>query len=813
MLRKLTMFLFLMMFFGTTWSQITKISGIIKDDQGEPLIGASVQNPTQKIILQTNLEGKFTIPAKVGESLTISFTGFETKIIKIDNLSPLNVVLIVKRNFLEEVVVSGYGIQTARRDYTGASSKIDKSSIVNTAPVNISEVLQGRAAGVNVVSNDGAPGSGFSINIRGNSSITAGGQPLFVVDNIPFVSSSDNDVNPLASINPKDIESIDILKDASATALYGVGASNGVIVITTKKGTEGKPKINFSTKVGTGKLNGDLGILSSQDYALFRANNARNFTNLGTRTLNTNENKSPGAPNVWEIIANPEASKQYLGGVDPNDFLKSVYGINNYTQSNWLDLIVRNNFKQFYDLSFSGATKDGTSYFASIGTALEQGSLIGSGFKRYSSRLNLDQNFGKIFKAGLRLQYTNSIYDGSIGDWTSSNAINQATFLNPFLNRDNISGSNTVLSNNGFGVPRENPEFKLKNTYSNRNGNNFNINLNVSAKPLKWLELNFTGGITTDKTGNNQYFPSYTLAGLGTNGRATLTNTGVSQIVLQPRVSINKWFNKDNIFNASFIFETKQKVYNQLYTNYTQFLNEALGINSIPFAQTVQSQPTYSRISSVSYIGNAQYNFKSKYILKASTRIDQSSIFLKNRTGIFPSVSFAWNMADEKFMEFSKKYLSLLKFRVGYGVTGNDQIRNNSGIPLAYKATQLYSYNDGIVAAVNPDVNLANQDISWETTYGTNIGLDFGFLNDRITFSTNYYRNRTNGLLIYLQLPAYSSFTNVIKNIGSLQNSGFEFEAYSNNITNKNFSWTTNFNISFNRNKVLNLGGAPELGF
>mgnify|MGYP006139865489 len=428
MLRKLTLLLGFIIFTTTLWAQSTKVTGSIKDEQGEPLLGAIIQNSTQKIFAQSNLEGKFTISGKVGETIIVTFTGFESKTIKLENLSPLNIILVTSRNILDEVIVSGYGIQTTKRDYTGASSKIDNSSLVNTAPTNISEVLQGRAAGVNVVSNDGTPGSGFSINIRGTSSITAGGQPLFVIDNIPLITSSDNDANILASLNPKDIESIDILKDASATALYGVGASNGVVVITTKKGAVGKPKINFNTKVGTGRVNADLGILSPSEYALFRANSARNSV-----LNNLNEVRNPGSPSIWEILANPEDSRQYLGGRDPYEVLTTDYGVSNFTGTNWLDLIIQNNFKQFYDFSVSGATKEGTSYFASFGAAMEDGSLIESSFKRYSTRLNLDQKLGKLFKAGVRLQYTNSVFDGLIGDWSAQNAIAQATFLNPFI--------------------------------------------------------------------------------------------------------------------------------------------------------------------------------------------------------------------------------------------------------------------------------------------------------------------------------------------------------------------------------------------
>ena len=546
-----------------------------------------------------------------------------------------------------------------------------------------------------------------------------------------------------------------------------------------------------------------------QEYALYRAQRVR--AEAGNNNGLQAAIRFPGQPSAWELLANPTG---FASDADPYKTLTDVYGVTNFDGTNWLDAITQNTVKQLYDLDFSGATETGTSYFGSIGYANEKGAIINSGFTRLSGRLNVDQKISKILTAGLKLQYTHSNYEGLIGDWRADNAIAQSNFLNPFINRDNILGSADGITNNGGqGAGPESPEFRIKNTDSNRGSNWFSGNLNLSLKPLPWLEFAFTGGIINEDSDRDYYVPSNLREAQNVRGRADLYKKSDSRWTLQPRIAINKQFEGGHKLNATFVFEARKEIQDEIFTRYEQFNTEVLGAYSLPSAKNIFSTPSYSDKRDRSYIGRIQYDYKSRYILTASTRIDQSSRFINDNTGVFPAISAAWNISEEKFMDFSSKYLSSLKIRAGYGVTGNNQIPLNSGVPLATISNVSYPFNNALNTAINPNDRFANRDITWETTKGTNVGLDFGFFNDRLALSTNYYRNETTGLLLNIQLPAYSGFNTSIQNIGSLENRGFELEVTSRNIVGPALRWTTNFNISFNRNKILSLGDQPELGF
>jgi len=798
-------------FFLFTYSQAqsSKITGMVKDEKGEALPGATVliAGTTQGTITEVN--GTYSLEAKPTDVLEFSFLGYETYKVTVGNQTAINVQLSTLSNLIEEVVISGYGIETMRRDVTGAASKIDKATLENVPAVSASELLQGRAAGVNLVSNDGSPGAGFSINIRGLASISAGGSPLIVIDNIPYLISSNDALNPLAAINPSDIASIDILKDASATALYGVGATNGVIVITTKKGQKGKPRINLSVKRGVGQLTRTLETLTPQEYALYRAERIR--AEAGDNSGLVSSVKFPGQPSAWEILANPAGANLEA---DPATVLKDQYGITNLSGTNWLDVITQDAKKEFYDLNFSGATDNGTSYFGSLGFTREDGALINSGFQRFSSLLNLEQKLSNILTAGIKLQYANSAYEGLIGDWRAENAVGQANFLNPYINRDNILGNiDGVVNNGGQGIGLESPEYRLNNLFSERGSDWLAGNLNLSLKPVSWLELAVTGGVITENFNSDYYAPSFLREAFNEKGRVDLTKRRDNRLVIQPRLAIKHKFKSGHGINATFVYEARRESQTSLFTRYQQFNTEVLGINSLAAAKIITSTPTYVDKRDRSYIGRVQYDFKSKYILTASTRIDQSSRFITDPTGVFPAVSAAWNVSEEKFLQKLDKVLSTFKIRAGFGITGNNQIPTNAGLSLANISNVAYPFNDAINTAVNPSSRFANSEITWETTRGINFGVDFGFFKDRFTLTSNYYDNRTTGLLLDIQLPTYSAFTSSIQNLGSLENKGLEFELFSRNISKPGFSWTTNFNIAFNRNKILDLGGQPEIGF
>jgi TonB-linked SusC/RagA family outer membrane protein len=793
------------------FAQSKTISGIVKDKNGDVVIGATVAvNGTNRGAI-TDINGEYTIQASPGEKLIISFVGSQSQEIVVGQESKIDILLLEDTNLLEEVVISGYGIETFKKETSGAVSKIDQSTLKNTAPVNVSELLQGRAAGVNIVSNDGTPGAGFSINIRGSNSISGGSSPLIVIDNIPYITDGNSTVNPLSVINPNDIASIDVLKDASATALYGVGATNGVIVITTKNGAKGKPIINLNVKRGFGTFARTLPVLSSEDYALYRATIAR--TSGGNNGGQAGAILNPGAPSVWEMVAFLNQGDEG-GDIKYRDVLKNQYGLTNYEGTNWLDVITQNTQRAQYDFDFSGSSNNGTSYFASLGYLNEKGLLINSGFSRLSGRLNLEQKIGKIITAGMRLQYANTDYEGLIGDWRVDNAVSQSTFMNPFINRDNITGGTEgVINNGGQGAGPESPEFRLNETISNRQTNWFSGNLNISVKPLSWLEFAMNAGLTNDLNSSNYFVSRVLREASNTNGRAILEKGEDIRWTINPRIAINHKFNKNHKIAANLIYEARKTADDRLRTTYEQFSTEVLKDYTLQAAGSVFSVPQYFDIRDQSFIGRVQYDYKRKYVFTSSLRVDQSSRFITDKTGIFPAASFAWNIIDEPFMKFSEKYLSNLKIRGGVGVTGNNQIPINSGLLLGNLSNGGYPFNNSVSTSVNVGTRFANPDVTWEQTTGLNLGIDFGFLKDRFTLSTNVYSNRTSGLLLDVQLPTYSSFTSTIRNVGGLTNRGLELELTSFNINKRNFSWNTNFNIAWNRNKITDLGGQPDLAF
>ncbi len=811
-MKKFFLLLVLMPFMvSSAFSQSKEIKGAIKDPSGEPIIGAAILVTGTDRGTITDFEGNYTLKVSTNEELQISYLGYNTITQKIGAENEYNFIMEMASNVLTEVVISGYGIETFKRETTGAVSKLDNSSLKYTAPVNVSEMLQGRAAGVNIVSNDGTPGAGFSINIRGSNSISGGSAPLIVIDNIPYITDANSVTNPLATLNPNDIESIDILKDASATALYGVGATNGVIVVTTKNGAKGKPQINFSVKRGMGQFARTLPVLNPEEYALYRAGVTRSFAgnNAGQATAVLN----PGAPSLWEMLAFVNQGDEG-GDLKYREILKNQYGVTNYEGSNWLDIVTQNTERQQYDFDFSGSNDKGSSYFASLGYLDEKGLLIKSGFNRFSGRLNFDQQVSKIIKAGMRVQYAKTGYEGLIGDWRVDNAVSQTTFMNPFINRDNITGAiQGAVNNSGQGVGPESPEFRLNETRSTRSTDWFSGNLSLSIKPLSWLEFSMNAGLTNDLNGSNYFVSRVLREGSGTNGLAIIEAGKDLRWTINPRVAINKTFAKHHKIQANFIYEARKTINDRSRTTYQQFSTEVLKEYTLAAAASSFTVPTYFDISDQSYIGRLAYDFKRKYILTGSVRVDQSSRFITDKTGVFPALSFAWNIIDENFMKFASKHLSNLKLRGGIGYTGNNQIPVNSGLLLGNLSNGGYPFNNSVTTSVNVGNRFANPDVTWESTRGLNLGLDIGLWEDRVGLSANVYNNTTTGLLLDVQLPDYSSFASTIQNVGALTNKGLELELTSVNVNSGSFRWSTNFNIAFNRNTITDLGGQNELAF
>ncbi|MBP6411410.1 MAG: TonB-dependent receptor plug domain-containing protein, partial [Pseudarcicella sp.] len=537
------------------------VTGEIKDgDNFSSLPGVSILVKNTKMGAVTDQSGKFKLnEVSPNATLVISYTGYTTQEVNVSGRSVINLSLASSTQEIETVVISGYGIKTSAKNNTSATSKVDAATLRNTTAVSATEFLQGKVAGVDVVTNDGTPGSGLNINIRGRASLSGGSSPLFVIDGIPYPISNSDVTNPTANINPNDIESMDVLKDASATALYGVGAANGVVVITTKRGKQGKPLINFSFKSGAGEFSRSIETQSPKDYALMRAAIVREYAGNIIDANNSFFRMTlyPGRPSLPEMLAVYDPSISYEKGESIQQ-LFSAEKLTNLTGVNWLKEITQNTTKKFYDFDISGATPTGTSYFWSMGYANETGAIKNSAFDRFTTRLNIEQKLGKIFTAGVRMQYARTAFDGLIGDNRAENAIAQANFLNPYINLDNITGENVnAFNNGGGGLALENPKYRIDNIHSYRFNNGFIGNLSVTVKPLSWLGITVQTGLTNDNKDREYFVPTRLREAQGTLGKATTNPENDLKWSFAPRINIDKKIKNIVGMNVALVYEKK----------------------------------------------------------------------------------------------------------------------------------------------------------------------------------------------------------------------------------------------------------------
>lgn len=778
------------------------VTGKVTDQGGQPMVGVSVrvEGPTPNGV-QTDSEGKYSIQLKKGDIVTFSYISFETKTVNWNGTSVLNVILKENATTLNEVVALGY-VTTTRAENTGSISSINAKEIQRANATDVLSVIQGRTPGVQIVSNDGAPGGGFTLNVRGSNSITAGTTPLLVVDGIPFVPPTDEGFNPFSFINPNDIETIDVLKDAAATALYGAEAAAGVIVITTKKGKLGEPRINVLYNTGYSYVpqNRIPGVQSDEAYV----------SSMAAR-----------------VAARPPLPD--FGGGNP--WLARV-GTDYYKNGNdWFDLITDNVVTQKFALDFSSATEK-TNYRASVGYDDENGIVIGSGFKRFTAKFNITQQFGKKVKISLNTQYANTKYEGLYSSWGgfgSQGLVAQSLFTNPFQALDDPLGENVLddplFSFGGLTAGQQNPLTYINDVSLDRNSDFLQGNFQIDYKITNDLTFNTTVGSQFENRELNRFVPATTREGLIQNGILNLNNNKNFNYVLLSKLGYRKTFNSKHNINLDGVIEAKK------YSNdsYSQIATNLLVPSLEYYSGSTTTSPnaplrTLEVFSTASALMRAAYSFDQKYIINGSVRLDASSRFGENnKTAIFPAVSFAWVLSKEKFIENLKlSWLDNAKIRGSFGVVGNNQIRTYTpystlAILQAGGVTNRYTFYGGgspsssIALGAN---SISNPDLRWESTKSYDAGLDLAFLKGRLNFVADVYYKQTDDLLLDVDQVAYNGVAErALVNIGSLENRGLELSLNGTIIKKKDFTFDAGFNISFNRNKVLNLGASNELFF
>ncbi|WP_168355335.1 SusC/RagA family TonB-linked outer membrane protein [Bacteroides acidifaciens] len=769
------------------------VKGTVKDNLGEGVPGASVQVKGTSQGTITDLDGKFafSVPNK-NAIIVISFIGYVTVEQKVDTQKPMVITLREDTKTLDEVVVVGYQ-EVRKRDLTGSVAKANMNDVLTAPVASFDQALGGRIAGVNVTSGEGMPGGTMNIVIRGNNSLTQENSPLFVIDGFPV-----EDTSASSTLNPSDIESIDFLKDASATAIYGARGANGVVIVTTKKGKVGRAQLTYDGSFGVQHITRTIPMM-----------NAYEFVKLQNEMYPT-------------VVAG-----SYLMNYEGKQWTLEDY--RNIDQYNWQDEIFQTAWQQSHTLRLTGGT-EGVRYNASLSYYDQDGTLLETGYKRMQGRMNTVVRRGKL-NMSLTTNYSRSIQTGSTPSATSYSGMNNLFYsvwgYRPVTSPDTPLGflmdsatDNAVDSSNDY---RFNPILSLKNEYRKNYINNLQMNGFAEYEVINGLKVKVSAGYTYDARKNDQFNNSKTRY-----GGPTSTDKVNAQVTRSERLT---WLNENTVtyqtnikkkhfINALAGITFQNSDYEAYAFRTTHIPNESLGMAGMSEGQASTSSSVKSSWSMLSYLGRINYNYKSKYYATASFRVDGSSKFNKNnRFGYFPSASLAWTFTEEEFMKPIKSILSNGKLRFSWGLTGNNRIGEYDYYQLlsvlksrigSYTATNsipsgVYPFENDATNAGTVPISLQNKNLKWETTEQWNLGVDLSFFDERIGLTMDIYRKNTRDLLLAAQLPYSSGFYNATKNIGKVRNDGLEISLNTLNIKTRDFQWSSNFNISFNKNKVLAL--------
>jgi len=796
MIKKLLLFVVLSFSLVTlAYSQSKVISGKVTTNNSEPIAGASiVVKGARSIGTQTNGQGffKLTVPENT-KTLEFSFISYKTKEVTITG-STVNVTLEDENNDLSEVVVVGYGTQ-AKRDVTGALSQVKAKDLENLTVTSFESALQGKAAGVMVASQNGKLGQGITVRVRGAASVTAGSEPLYVVDGIPItsnsLSSTSSPTSPLADLNTNDIESIEVLKDASSSAIYGARASNGVVLITTKQGKAGKTAINFNALAGVSSPSNHRKFMNAEQYVALMRRAGEGAANLeyGLGYYDTLQDALDDYSGYIEGRLN-----RYSAGND--DY--QTYKVN----SDWEKAAYADNpVYQQYDLNFTGGT-DKTKYYIG-GQALDQdGILVGNSYKRYTGRLNLTTQANSFIDVGINLNFTNSINNRLSNDNAFSTPLQAVALspITPFIDPRTGLISGTLPGEASNFPVYYNPLISIGNAFYKATVFRTIGKAFANVKIMKGLK--FTSEFSVDNLNQNEesYYGSLTFRNTGT---ANGNGDNISTFVLNT--------NTNNYFNYNTAIGSKSNLDAVLGTSYQKATTKYSTITGTDFpsdaykklgsaATKLTATSNENAYSFLSYFFRANYKYDNKYLIGFSTRIDGSSRFGDNhRYGVFPAGSVGWVVSQEEFMK-SFTTLSSLKLRASYGLTGNAEIGN-------YSSRGLYSGNGayGGLAGQLP-TQIANPDLTWEKTKQLDLGLDFGIFNNRITGTFDYYEKKTTQLLLDVPIPETSGFSVKTQNLGKLNNKGFELGINTENLVGA-FKWSTSITAAINKNKITDLGG------
>ena len=772
-------------------AQNVQISGVVKDVVGDPLIGVSVLVKGGTKGTSTDYNGFYTISAPADGTLVFSYVGMDTQEVKIGGSKKLDVTMTENGNYIDEVVVIGYGT-VKKRDLTGSVSSVKSDDLNLAVAPSVAHALQGKAAGLVISQNSAQPGGGLDIRVRGEGSINGSKTPLYVVDGFPITEleqpSTTNErmvagtQSVLNVINPADIESIEVLKDASATAIYGSRAANGVVLITTKRGKEGRTVVSYSIQQYT------------DNYDVYNLKEWMNAMNTATWDLWMYENNvyPYGDRTLQEAIDSPKNGVAYKLSFTDKQIAAAGEG------TDWLDLITRNGSVQQHNVSVQGGSKN-TNFMMSLNYYDNRGIIENSGMKRYSAKINVDQVINKYFKTGVNITASRIANDNTqLGaeEYEKSGMIRAAVQMNPNIPAQDEDGNYPV---NPQLPTQPNPASLLLNTDKGLM-DRILANAYVTYEPIKDLVFKFSMGMDRAHQSRKTYMPKETLFGGLSDGIATISENDSEKYLIETTGSYMKEFNRNHRINAVVGWSAEFNKDYYVSAGNNGFITDAFLWNSLQSGEgTKQVASGGSENKIYSAFARVGYTFMDRYLLTATFRADGASVFARNhKWGYFPSVALAWNMAEEPFMEPARSVVSMLKPRVSYGTVGNATGVTNNAF-AAYYAQLAYNKQDNSQQTGVFLGRLENPDLKWETTKEFNVGLDFALFDGRIGGTFEFFERRITDLLTDKPLNTYHDLTFVSANIGTTGGRGFEFTLNTKNIVTKDFSWFSD--ITFSRVK------------
>lgn len=814
MYKALFLILVLALNFVDGYSQSFSVQGQIMDVKGEPIIGVTVmETGTKSNGTVTDIEGHFSL--KVGSSnstLELRAIGYENTRVKIGGRNALKVVMKETTESINELVVVGYG-KLRKSDLTGALSTVTSDELMLGSPTDFGSGLQGKVAGVQVNRNDGAPGAGISITIRGANSTSTSTQPLYVIDGIPFetgstptsgANSGDNTVdNPLAMVNPNDIESIEILKDASATAIYGSRGANGVVLITTKQGKAGAQRVEFTANWGVTSISKKVKMLDAYDYA--------NYVNEGIVNGTLYDGLAVGNPaysGKWSYRYDPNNNIIPESGTYhplPEDFLTPGWHTDGYNNStwiegtNWLDEVTQHGFNQNYNLSVSGGGEK-VNYAISGNYTDESGVIKNSEYKRYTFRTNVTSNPMKWLKVGLSMNFSDSHNKFSKTNSYDYSIIRSSLIYLPTIYVGDKSDDDT------YAWLSANPRTYVNTAKDELEGRNFFASAFVEGKITSYLTFRQNLGISNITRERDTYYNRMTGEGRTAKGLAGKSDNWNTHLTSESMLTFDKTFNKIHRINAVAALTYERSNWGGKAISASNFPTDLTKDYDMSAAMTID-KPTSDRGRStmVSMLGRVNYTLLNRYIATASFRRDGSSKFAKgNKFANFASAALAWNLSEEEFIK-RLNIFSNLKLRVSYGQTGNQALSDYMTLDRVKVAN--YPFSGSLTGGYTYDTGSGprNLNLRWETTDQYNVGLDLGFIDNRLNVTINYYYKNTHDLLQTVSIPADTGYRTMWTNNGSVHNKGLEMSVDYSIMNTKNWGLDFSGNISWNRNRLHGL--------